>query len=145
MHRRIYLDHNATSPLVDAAKAAIADAFAVGGNPSSVHHEGRHARGVVDHGRRLVARLLGGERDDVVFTSSGSEADQLGITGLAAGRPIACPAIEHPAVLGAAGPAARRIAVDRDGRVDLADLDRALAGGAVVVAVAAVNHELGVV
>jgi cysteine desulfurase len=145
MHPRIYLDHNATSPLVDGARTAMAAALAVTGNPSSVHREGRRARHVVETARDQVAGLLRAGRDDVVFTSGGSEADAIGVLGLAGGRRIACAAVEHPAVLGAAGDHAWRIAVDRDGRVDLADLDRALAAGVAVVAVAAVNHELGVV
>jgi cysteine desulfurase len=147
IHPRIYLDHNATSPLVEEARTAMAAALDVVGNPSSVHREGRRARHLVEAARDRVAQLFAAARDDVVFTSGGSEADRLGIRALADAPPgrrrVARPAIEHPAVLGAAGADARVIAVDADGRVDLADLERALADGAGVVAVAAVNHELG--
>jgi len=147
IQRRIYLDHNATTPLVDAAKAAMAAALDLGGNPSSVHREGRRARHAVETARDQVARLLGAVRDDVVFTSGGTESDTLGIRGLAdaSGRRVGCPGIEHPAVLAAAGIGFRLLAVDRDGRLDLDDLDRALAEGVGVIALAAVNHELGVV
>jgi cysteine desulfurase len=147
IHRhRIYLDHNATSPLVEPARIAMAAALDAGGNPSSVHREGRRARHVVETARDQVAALLGVARDDVVFTSGGTEADRLGLAALAgAGAPIARPPIEHPAVLGAAGPDALDLAVDAAGRVDLAGVDRALAAGARVIAVAAVNHELGTV
>jgi cysteine desulfurase len=143
IRRRIYLDHNATTPIIDAAKTAMM--ASAGANPSSIHHEGRQARDVVDKNRRLVAALLGAEHADVVFTSGGTEADYLGITGLAAGGRVAYAATEHPAVVGAAGATGRSIAVDRDGRLDLADLDRALAEDVAVVAIAAANHELGVV
>jgi cysteine desulfurase len=151
IHRhRIYLDHNATSPLVEPARIAMAAALDAGGNPSSVHREGRRARHVVETARDQVAALLGVARDDVVLTSGGTEADRLGLAALAgagAGPParIARPPIEHPAVLGAAGPDALALEVDAAGRVDLAGVDRALAAGARVIAVAAVNHELGTV
>jgi cysteine desulfurase len=123
----------------------MAAALEVTGNPSSVHREGRRARHLVETARDQVAALFGAGRDDVVLTSGGSEADALGVRGLAPGRRIACAAIEHPAVLGAAGDDAWQIAVDGAGRVALDDLDRALATGVGVVAVAAVNHELGVI
>ena len=143
---RTYLDHNATSPLSPAARAAMTEALEASGNPSSVHREGRGARQRVEAARDQVAALLGGHRDDVIFTSGGTESDVIGILGLARGGGVACAAIEHPAVLGAAGARspARLVAVDADGRLDLEDLDRALVDAA-VVAIAAVNHELGVV
>jgi cysteine desulfurase len=144
IHPRIYLDHNATSPLATAARDAIMAALRdAPGNPSSIHDEGRRARNLVEASRREVAALLGAAPGDIVFTSGGTEADRLGIAGLAAGRPVAYAATEHPAVVGAAGATGRSIAVDRDGVVELADLDRALADGAAVVAVAAANHETG--
>jgi cysteine desulfurase len=153
---RIYFDHNATTPLAGAARAAMVRALDRAGNPSSVHTEGRAARDLVEAARRQVAAWLGGEPDEVVFTSGGTEADVLGVVGLAraargAGRPprVMVAPIEHPAVLGAAealvaeGFAVERLVVDADGRVDGADLARRLAGGGGVVAVAAANHELG--
>jgi cysteine desulfurase len=81
----------------------------------------------------------------VVFTSGGSEANRLGIGGLAAGGRVACAAIEHPSVLGAAGGGAVGIPVDGDGRIDADAAVRAARAGAAVVAIAAVNHELGVI
>jgi cysteine desulfurase len=153
---RIYFDHNATTPLAGAARAAMVRALDRAGNPSSVHTEGRAARDLVEAARRQVAAWLGGEPDEVVFTSGGTEADVLGVVGLAraargAGRlpRVMVAPIEHPAVLGAAealvaeGFAVERLVVDADGRVDGADLARRLAGGGAVVAVAAANHELG--
>ena len=103
IHARIYLDHNATTPLLGAARDAMAAALDIAGNPSSVHREGRRARHVVETARDQVAALLGAGRDEVVFTSGGSEANRLGIAGLAAGGRVGCAPIEHPSVLGAAG------------------------------------------
>lgn len=156
---RIYLDHNAGAPLCAAAREAMVAALAEGiGNPSSIHAEGRSARARLERARATVAALCGGPTDALVFTSGGSEAIALGVVGLglaarAAGAParVLVGATEHPAVHAAAavlaghGFAGETVAVDGDGRLDAADLARRLAGGAAVVALAAVNHELGVV
>ena len=146
---RIYLDHNATAPLLDEARAAMAAAAATAGNPSSIHAEGRAARALVDDARARVAALCGGSPDEIVFTSGGTEADVLGVMGLAASRVITT-AIEHPAVTGACealrarGHVVERVRTDRDGRIDLDDLAARAAGGA-LIAIAAANHELGTV
>src|SRR5262245_13607508 len=89
---RIYLDHNATTPLVASARAAMTEALDVCGNPSSIHAEGRSARDRIEVARHHVATLVGGAPDEIVFTSGGTEADCLGVVGLAraarrAGRP----------------------------------------------------------
>jgi len=154
----IYLDHNATTPLSPAARAAMAEEMAATGNPSSVHGPGRAARTRLERARARVAALLAGQPEDLVLTSGGTEADLLGVVGLArAARAAGAPAralvlaTEHPAVHGAAavlaggGFAVDELQVDAEGRVDLEALDRALAGGAALVAVAAANHETGVV
>ncbi len=156
---RIYLDHNAGAPLHPAARDAIAAALtAPAGNPSSIHGEGRAARTQLERARAVVAELCGGPADGLVFTSGGTEAVALGVIGLglaarATGAParVLVGATEHPAVHAAAavlvghGFTSERIAVDGAGRIDAADLGRHLVGGAAVVALAAVNHELGVV
>lgn len=155
---RIYLDHNATAPLAAAARAAMISAGDVLGNPSSIHGDGRAARAVIDVARAAVAALVGGEVDEIVFTSGGTEACALGLIGLArvaraAGRParILIPAIDHPATLGAAAGLAglgfevAHVAVDRDGRIDLDDLAARATGGGAVIAVAVANHELGTI
>jgi len=150
---RIYLDHNATTPILDEARLAMA-AAAGHGNPSSIHAEGRAARGVVDDARGTVAALFGAGTDEIVFTSGGTEADVAGIVGLArtgAVRRIVTSPIEHPAAAGAiAGLAAEGFAVeharvDAAGVIDLDDLARRAAGGGAVIAIAAANHELGTV
>ena len=98
---RTYLDHNATSPLRPSAKAAMLAALEVAGNPSSVHGEGRAARKILDDAREALARALGATAPMVVFTSGGSEANNLALRGVAAER-ILVSAIEHPSVIEAA-------------------------------------------
>ncbi len=158
MPRRIYLDHNATTPLDPRARQAMVETLDVAGNPSSIHEEGREARDRVEAARRDVAALVGGEASEVVFTSGGTEANALGVIGLArlaqaSGRPAraAAPAIEHPAVLGAMGALAREgfeivtLPVDGDGVVAPGAVDAACARGVAVVAIALANHELGTI
>ena len=94
MSGRVYLDWNATAPLRAEARAAMIAAFDVAGNPSSVHAEGRAARGLVERARRQVAAALGAEGADVVFTSGATEAAALAM----AGRGLATAAVEHEAV-----------------------------------------------
>lgn len=152
------MDYNATAPLGPEARQAVLEALEDPGNPSSIHAEGRRARDRVEAARRAVAGLFGGAADEVVLTSGGTEADSLGIVGLAlagrrAGRParVVTTAIEHPAVKGSAaglGELGFTVAEARalpDGRVDLDDLAARCAVGGVVLAIGAVNHELGTV
>ena len=139
---RIYLDHNATTPLSATARAAMMAALDELGNPSSLHAEGRRARNAVERARDAVARAIGGKREEIVFTSGGTEANNLAL-GLG-GRAIVS-SIEHPSVDGAAGPAARRLRVDGCGRVDLDHLATLFDGEATLVSVQLANHEIGVV
>ena len=101
----IYLDHNATTPPAPEVRAAMAQALEqLWGNPSSVHGPGRRARAAVEDARQEVAALVGGDREEIVFTSGGTEADHLAIRGLAAERPQGqrlSSRLEHPAVHGA--------------------------------------------
>ncbi|MGP9791966.1 cysteine desulfurase family protein [Roseinatronobacter sp. NSM] len=92
--RRVYLDHNATAPLRAEARAAMAAAMDVVGNPSSVHAEGRQARAVVEKARAQVAAALGAEGAEIVFTSGATEAAGLAL----AGRGLSCAMVEHDAV-----------------------------------------------
>jgi cysteine desulfurase len=154
---RIDFDHNATTRLdprvATAMRVALDDAH---GNPSSVHADGRRARDLVERARGEVARLLGGASTGVVFTSGGTEADVLGVVGgaraaRAAGRParVVSSPLEHPAVQGALATLAAegfeivRVPVDASGRIDPADVTRALAPGAALASFALANHELG--
>jgi len=157
---RIYLDHNATSPLRQRARDAVVAAMDAGGNPSSVHAEGRGARALVDAARAQVAKLVGAAARNVVFTSGATEATALALHPAVeiAGRPGLCDvllagAVEHPAVLrGHRFPADRLdlLPVERSGRIDPDVLDQALgrhrqAGRRALVAIQAANNESGVV
>ncbi len=145
----VYMDHNATSPMVAPASTAMREALAGHlGNPSSVHGAGRQARDHVEAARREVAALLGAAEPDVVFTSGGTEADWLGVASLAARADgFACTTgTAHPALIGAAeahGGDRVRLPVDASGRLDLAALETACRGGAGVVAASLANHEVG--
>ncbi len=130
--RRIYLDWNATAPLAPAAQAAMADAMAVLGNPSSVHGEGRAARRLVEEARARVAAFAGALPEQIVFTSGGTEANALAL----AGREWLAGGTEHVSVLDhAAGP---RLPVDAGGRI----APEAIPPGAAVALMAA-NNETG--
>ena len=91
---RVYLDTNATAPLTKAARAAMIEAMDVIGNPSSVHAEGRAAKGVLERARAQVAQAFGASNADVVFTSGATESAALAM----AGRNLHCGAVEHDAV-----------------------------------------------
>ncbi|MDQ0456085.1 cysteine desulfurase family protein [Rhizobium paknamense] len=158
--KRIYLDWNATAPLLNEAREAMLAALAMPGNPSSVHSEGRAARALVEKARRQVASLVGAETQHVVFTSTATEAANLALSPrYRMGRsPLSLTrlyvsAIEHPAVrLGGrfAAEAITEIAVTPQGQVDLAALEALLAAhpadaGLPLVAVMLANNETGIV
>ena len=156
---RIYLDYNATAPMPPAVRRAMAELMqAPRGNPSSVHAEGRAARDRLERARARVAALLGAQPGELVFTSGGTEADLLGVHGLAraacaAGRParILTSGIEHPAVTGACralardGFAVEALPVDADGVIDAEAVARGCAAGAALLTLQVANHELGTV
>ena len=149
--RPAYLDYNATAPVRPEAARAVASALEAGGNPSSAHGSGREARARVEAAREAVARLVGASPRSVVFTSGGTEANNMALRGAAAqGRPLVASAIEHDSVLAAVASGARAgssIPVGRDGVVDVAALDRELRrlpAGA-LVSVMAANNETGVI
>ncbi len=144
---RLYLDANATEPLRPEARAAALAALDLGGNPSSVHAEGRAARRVLEECRERVAARLGGSAADLVFTSGGTEANALAIHGLRAGRRVLIGETEHPCVFRAAPPSRETplLPVHPDGTIDLAALEVALAGGPpALVSLMAANNETGV-
>jgi len=112
---RIYLDFNATAPLIPAARAAMTAALAAIGNPSSIHAEGRAARHLVEVARGHVAALMGRPREQIVLTSGGTEANALGVLGLAAAverrggpRVVVGSPIDHPSLRGAVQALAQR-------------------------------------
>lgn len=145
MAARAYLDHNAGSPLRPAARAAVMAALDLTGNPSSVHADGRAARRIVEDARADVAALVGASPAQVVFTGSGTEANNHALTGTGRAN-LLVSAIEHDSVLEAARSAVR-VPVTPAGVVDLEALERLLAGDAApaLVSIMLVNNETGVV
>ena len=149
---RIYLDYNATAPLRPEARDALLAALDIG-NPSSVHEEGRKARGLVEAARADVARLVGAPAETVIFTSGGTEACNLalGLRQAPAGeiKRLLVSAIEHSAVLAAAkesGLPVEELPVTPNGVLDLAALDAALADDTpALVCVMLANNETGVI
>lgn len=144
---RTYLDHNATSRLRPEAKAAMLAAMECTGNASSVHGEGRAARKIMDDAREQVARAVGVIAPMVVFTSGGSEANNMVLKGAPVER-IIVSAVEHPSVLQAAtasGKPVGIIPVDGNGVIDLGALEELLHGPKALVSVMLANNETGVV
>ncbi len=145
----MYLDHAATTPLRPEALAAmlpfLTERF---GNPSGSHALARAARLAVDDARDSVAGHLGCQADEVVFTGSGTEADNLAVLGAhrVVGGSVVCSAVEHHAVLRACqSVGGRTVAVDSAGVIDLDALSDALAPGVGVVSVMLANNEVGTV
>jgi cysteine desulfurase len=140
----VYLDHNATSPLRPEAFDAMVAALATGGNPSAVHSVGRKARGLVDKARRQVAARVGALPTEVIFTSGGTEANNMALAG-AGRRRVLISSIEHESVQRAV-PEADIVPVDGEGVLDLAALERKLAasGEPALVSVMFANNETGV-
>ncbi len=143
MSEYVYLDHNATTTLRPEALGAMTSVLAHVGNPSSIHKPGREARKVMEQARTNVAALVGAEPADVLFTSGGTEANNLALTGCARERKLVS-AIEHPSVLSGGS---EILAVDGDGIVDLDRLDQKLMADDVpaLVSVMLANNETGVI
>ncbi|MCH8153708.1 MAG: cysteine desulfurase [Proteobacteria bacterium] len=145
----VYLDYNATTPVRPEAAAAVADALALTGNASSVHRFGRLARRKLEDAREAVAALVGAPAERVVFTSGGTEANNLALTGAGCARRLVS-AGEHDSVLNAAAGAeggAERIPLRRDGVVDLDALEARLGEDSrpALVSVMLANNETGVI
>jgi len=154
---RIYLDHNATTPVDPRVLEAMLPALREGfGNASSLHWFGQQARAALDQARADVARLVGANPAEIVFTSSGTEADNMALRGAAGLAPpdrrtIVYSAVEHHAVMNTAkalaeeGWTARVARVGTDGVVDLDDLAAKVDATTAVVALMRANNETGVV
>lgn len=152
--QQLYFDYNASTPVHAKVAAAMQAALESYGNPSSSHWAGTPARLIVENSRRQIARLLGCEPDEVVFTSGGSEANNLALKGLAFARGVAnthivTTAIEHPAILAPCEFLKRLAAtctvipVDGTGRVDPDDLRRAIKPNTTLISVMHANNEVG--
>jgi cysteine desulfurase len=156
-NRQIYLDHSATTPadprVVAAMLPYLTEKF---GNASSVHGFGQEARAAVDRARREVATLIGGRANEIVFTSGGTEANNLAIRGICENgephrRHLITSAIEHPSVRGVCetlekrGWEVTRLPVYDDGIVRVEDLRAALRPDTVLVSVMLANNEVGTI
>jgi cysteine desulfurase len=155
--RQIYLDYNASTPIdpavAEAMRPFLADAF---GNPSSGHWASAPAKAGLDRARSQVAALLGAAPDEIVFTSGGSEANNLAIKGTffapnRRGAHIITSAIEHPAVLAPCrflerlGGSVTYLPVDGTGRVDPEDVRRAITPQTALISIMHANNEVGTI
>ena len=156
MPRTIYFDYNATTPLDPAVRDAMLPFLGdFWGNPSSVHHVGQRARAVLDDLRDRAAKLLKAKPSEIIFTSGGTEANNLAIFGTARllaskGKHIITSAVEHHAVLhcfdyleAKEGFNVTRLPVDSTGRVSVAELKKSLRPDTTLVSVMAANNEIG--
>lgn len=152
---RVYLDHAATSPVHPEVVQAMLASFTNNyGNPSSIHYAGREARKSLDEARAIVAQSIQADEREIVFTSGGTEGDNIALIGAALankkhGTHIITTAIEHPAVLETCkyletqGFMVTYLPVDSDGVISLADFDAALTDETVLVSVMYGNNEIG--
>ena len=160
MPKTIYFDYNATTPLDPAVRAAMLPYLdQVWGNPSSIHHVGRQARSQLDDARDRAAHFLGAKPSEIIFTSGGTEANNLAIFGAARlrrhegkGNHLITSAVEHHAVLHCFDYLEKfenfnvtRLPVDACGRVSVADLKAAIRPDTVLVSVMAANNEIGTI
>ncbi len=157
MMRRVYLDNNATTPVLPAVLEAIQPYFAeYFGNASSIHHHGQETRAAVERARESVAMLVGCRASEIVFTSGGTEADNLAIFGLlreglvGKGDHVISSTIEHHAVLNSCkqleseGCSVTYVPVDHSGQVDPGDVRRALRPNTKLITIMMANNETGV-
>jgi cysteine desulfurase len=163
--RRIYLDHSATTPVDPRVAEAMAHSVTeIFGNPSSIHGYGQQARAAVDRARREVAALINAKPNEIVFTSGGTEANNLAIRGLCAasalgasaasashGRHLVMSSIEHPSVRGVcsaleqSGWEVTRLPVYQNGIVRIEDVRDALRADTVLITVMLANNEIGTI
>lgn len=145
MIRAVYLDYNSGAPVRPEVAAAMVEALAEPGNPSSVHGFGRAARAKVEAARRQLAGLVEADPAGIVFTSGGTEANALALRGSGRSR-LLVSSIEHPSVLDSAADA-ERLPVTPDGIIDLAALDSLLAANTrpALVSLMLANNETGIV
>ena len=151
--RRVYLDNNATTPVLPAVFEAMQPYFGERfGNASSIHHHGQETRAAVERTRESVAALLGCRPSEVVFTGGGTEADNLAVFGVTReGEHVITSTIEHHAILNAAkhleekGCEVTYVPVDGCGVVDPNDVKRALRPNTKLVTIMTANNETGVI
>ncbi|MDD1753852.1 MAG: cysteine desulfurase NifS [Methanotrichaceae archaeon] len=155
--KRIYMDHSATTPVAPEVQEAVHPYFSEKfGNASSLHSFGQEARLGLEDGREKVAQLLGAEPDEIIFTSGGTESDNLALKGIAyknreKGKHIVTSSIEHPAVLEVCrklevqGFQLTYLPVDSQGLVDLPFLESAIQKDTILISVMHANNEIGTI
>ena len=156
MPRTIYFDYNATTPLDSAVRDAMLPFLGeIWGNPSSVHHVGRKARALLDDARDRAAKFLGAKPSEIIFTSGGTESNNLAILGTARalkskGKHLITSAIEHDAVLQSfdylekkEGFEVTRLSVNSEGRVSPDVLKNVIRADTILVSIMAANNEIG--
>lgn len=155
--KRVYLDHNATTPVhpevLEAMLPYLKDTF---GNASSIHQFGQEARKAIDESREKVAGLIGANPEEVVFTSGGTEADNYAIKGIAyaieeKGKHIITSSIEHHAVLESCKQLEKKgfkityLSVDKYGLIDLDELKKAITDETILITIMHANNEVGTI
>ncbi|MEI8290240.1 MAG: cysteine desulfurase family protein [Verrucomicrobiota bacterium] len=158
MPRTIYFDYNATTPLDPAVRAAMLPFLdETWGNPSSIHHVGRKSRALLDEARDRASNFLGAKPSEIIFTSGGTEANNLAIFGMARalkakGKHLITSSVEHHSVLQCfeylsefEGFSVTKLPVNVEGRVSVGDLRRAIRPDTVFVSVMAANNEIGTI
>ncbi|MFC2025060.1 IscS subfamily cysteine desulfurase [Chloroflexota bacterium] len=155
--KRIYLDNNATTYVDYAVREAMIPYLSIAaGNPSSIHETGRLAREALENARRQVSQLVNAQARRIVFTGSGSEADNLAIKGTAftmrdKGNHIITTAVEHPAVMGScefvekSGFRVTHLGVDKNGWLDPDKLRQAITEDTILVSIMMANNEVGTI
>jgi len=153
--KMVYLDNNATTPIhplvKDAMKRFIDESF---GNPSSIHWAGRQARKALEDARDEVGKLINATPQEIVFTSGGTEGNNLVIKGIAFSRlnqggHIITSSVEHPSVLNSAQYLQKKgfdvtfLPVDADGMIDPADLKKAIKKNTILISIMFANNEIG--
>jgi cysteine desulfurase len=158
VQRTVYLDYNATTPLDPGVREVMLPFLGeIWGNPSSIHHVGRKARALLDDARDRAAKFLGAKPSEIIFTSGGTESNNLAVLGTARllkskGKHLITSSVEHHAVLHSfdflekkEGFEVTRLPVDAQGRVAPEDLKRAIRRDTVLVSVMAANNEIGTI
>jgi len=155
--KRIYLDHGATTPVdKEVVKAMLPYLTEKFGNASSIHSFGQEAKDALESSRERIAKKLGAKPNEIIFTSGGSESDNLAIKGVAhayrkKGNHIITSSIEHPAVLGACKSLAEEgfdityLEVDKEGFVKPDDVERAITKKTILVSIMHANNEIGTI
>ncbi len=154
---QIYFDHAATTPIHPEVVAEMIPVLEkTFGNPSSVHYYGRQARKILDEARRTIAKSINASDNEIIFTSGGTEADNLALLGVARqnkhkGKHIITTAIEHHATLHTAeylekeGFEVTYLPVNESGQISIDDLEKSLRDDTILVSIMYVNNETGVI